>query len=226
MATKMPGVSVRRRSWLGEVPRTRLLRLVLPAVLRGISRVADIGYLTQIEALKYCEVGSFLKSPRYPIWVLGSETHMTVLFSLNKQLACREESRVARARRVFSQVDSEGNGFVDPSKLPDLLRRLDMDTSQQNVTRLTSAMDTTGLGLILLTNFLETLFPGETESMTPKDFVVFHWNGMSNAGQYVRGVAKTVAPQDFGASPIMQCLRTKWSALQIQWETPQDPSIS
>jgi hypothetical protein len=27
--------------------------------------------------LRYCEVGSFLKNPKRPVWVLGSETHLT-----------------------------------------------------------------------------------------------------------------------------------------------------
>ena len=27
------------------------------------------------------KVGSFLKNPLYPVWLIGSETHLTVLFS-------------------------------------------------------------------------------------------------------------------------------------------------
>ena len=27
------------------------------------------------------QVGSFLKCPMYPVWLLGSETHLTVFFS-------------------------------------------------------------------------------------------------------------------------------------------------
>jgi len=28
------------------------------------------------------QVGWYLKNPKYPIWLVGSETHLTVLFSL------------------------------------------------------------------------------------------------------------------------------------------------
>lgn len=53
-------------------------------MLKGVSHQSDIGYLTQLEALRYCQVGSYLKFPLYPIWVIGSSSHFTVLFSLNR----------------------------------------------------------------------------------------------------------------------------------------------
>jgi hypothetical protein len=49
--------------------------------LKGIDKAYDIGFLTTLEPLKLCEVGSFLKQPRFPIWVVGSASHYTVLFS-------------------------------------------------------------------------------------------------------------------------------------------------
>lgn len=62
-------------------------------VLHGIPRRNDIGYLTMLEALSYTACGSYFKNPKfghgfsfssivysYPIWVLGSESHFTVLF--------------------------------------------------------------------------------------------------------------------------------------------------
>ena len=76
--------------------------------LRGIPQQSSVGFLTILEALRYCEVtpiiimliililiimlittfydliikvGSFLKNPLHPVWLIGSETHLTVLFS-------------------------------------------------------------------------------------------------------------------------------------------------
>ena len=63
----------------------------------GITSQAQVGFLTKLEALQYCHVGrgvysgvfltrfadgagSYLKNPKLPIWVVGSETHLTVLF--------------------------------------------------------------------------------------------------------------------------------------------------
>lgn len=53
-------------------------------MLKGAHRRSEIGYLTQLEALRYCQVGSYLKIPVYPIWVIGSQSHFTVFFSLDR----------------------------------------------------------------------------------------------------------------------------------------------
>lgn len=46
----------------------------------GIQRRPAIGYLSILESLRYCEVGGFYKSPLFPIWVIGSTSHFSVLF--------------------------------------------------------------------------------------------------------------------------------------------------
>ena len=46
----------------------------------GVQARSDIGYLTILESLNYCEVGSNYKSPVFPIWVVGSTSHFSVLF--------------------------------------------------------------------------------------------------------------------------------------------------
>lgn len=53
-------------------------------LLRGISSRSDIGLLSLFEHFNICKVGDYLKRPRYPIWVVCSESHFSVLFSLNK----------------------------------------------------------------------------------------------------------------------------------------------
>ncbi|KAL1122062.1 hypothetical protein AAG570_003468, partial [Ranatra chinensis] len=54
--------------------------------LRGINSRANIGFLSLYEHYNSCQVGSNLKTPRYPIWVVNSENHFTVLFSCQKEL--------------------------------------------------------------------------------------------------------------------------------------------
>ncbi|KAG1664246.1 hypothetical protein FOA52_003499 [Chlamydomonas sp. UWO 241] len=49
--------------------------------LRGIDRPCRVGLLTIFEWYKYIEVGSRLKRPQYPVWVVCSESHFTVLFA-------------------------------------------------------------------------------------------------------------------------------------------------
>lgn len=48
----------------------------------------EVGFLSLFESYNYIEVGSFLKEPRYPIWVVCSESHYSVLFSLERYVPC------------------------------------------------------------------------------------------------------------------------------------------
>ena len=50
-------------------------------VLHGLHQRSEFGFLTIFEHFKYMEVGSFYKSPIYPIWVICKEYHYSVLFS-------------------------------------------------------------------------------------------------------------------------------------------------
>mmetsp|Transcript_5929 Transcript_5929/g.17150 ORF Transcript_5929/g.17150 Transcript_5929/m.17150 type:complete len:612 (+) Transcript_5929:81-1916(+) len=50
-------------------------------VLRGMRTCPPVGFLTALEPLKLCEVGKLLKQPQYPLWVLGSASHYSLLFA-------------------------------------------------------------------------------------------------------------------------------------------------
>ncbi|GBG33036.1 Ubiquitin carboxyl-terminal hydrolase MINDY-3 [Hondaea fermentalgiana] len=50
-------------------------------VLRGVDRTCEIGFLTLFEHYGYMRVGSRLKNPLFPIWVICSESHYSVLFA-------------------------------------------------------------------------------------------------------------------------------------------------
>lgn len=45
--------------------------------LQGIEKQSEVGFMTLLEHLRYCQVGTYLKNPCNPIWVLGSDTHLT-----------------------------------------------------------------------------------------------------------------------------------------------------
>ncbi|KAM5203888.1 putative ubiquitin carboxyl-terminal hydrolase MINDY-4 isoform 2-T2 [Hipposideros larvatus] len=55
-------------------------------LLKGIAGRSDIGFLSLFEHYNVCQVGCFLKTPRLPIWVVCSESHFSVLFSLQPEL--------------------------------------------------------------------------------------------------------------------------------------------
>ncbi|XP_067871780.1 probable ubiquitin carboxyl-terminal hydrolase MINDY-4 isoform X2 [Heterodontus francisci] len=55
-------------------------------ILKGVSGRSDIGLLSLFEHYSICKVGSFLKTPKFPVWVVCSESHFSVLFCLKKEL--------------------------------------------------------------------------------------------------------------------------------------------
>jgi hypothetical protein len=49
-------------------------------VLQGVKERQDIGFLSLFEVYRYISVGTFLKCPSYPLWVICSESHYSVCF--------------------------------------------------------------------------------------------------------------------------------------------------
>ena len=60
-------------------------------VLKGVEKQADVGFLTFFEAFGYFTVGEYLKTPRLPIWIVCSESHYTILFSVDSNLLTNPE---------------------------------------------------------------------------------------------------------------------------------------
>ncbi|XP_064102740.1 uncharacterized protein LOC135212931 isoform X2 [Macrobrachium nipponense] len=59
---------------LGSDPEERV-------VLHGIQHRSEIGFLSLFEHYDCYKVGSYLKSPLYPVWVICCESHFSVIFS-------------------------------------------------------------------------------------------------------------------------------------------------
>ncbi|XP_073331948.1 probable ubiquitin carboxyl-terminal hydrolase MINDY-4 isoform X1 [Pagrus major] len=55
-------------------------------LLKGIKGHCDVGLLSLFEHYNICKVGAYLKTPCYPIWVVCSESHFSVLFALQREL--------------------------------------------------------------------------------------------------------------------------------------------
>jgi len=101
--------------------------------LRGIEARPRVGFLTHLEALRLSRVGAFLKSPELPIWVLGSESHFTVLFSTDASCDAKTPAQQAleKGQRAFAQLDSSENGFVDAPAVKPLAAALQLDDAVQ-----------------------------------------------------------------------------------------------
>ncbi|OAD57858.1 hypothetical protein WN48_01395 [Eufriesea mexicana] len=200
--------------------------------LRGIDKQNTIGFLALLEHLCYCEVGTFLKSPSHPIWVLGSETHLTVLFSTEKRLVS-PETPADQAKRVFRKFDPEGNDFISANSLQDVLAELGLVADTDYVNVMKKKLDNENLGIILRTNFMDEFFPEEPLTC-PDTFPLYHYNGLQHSNPenkviYHRGQAVLLECTIKGimeSNPMLTALQTKWPRIEIQWDIGQNPSLN
>lgn len=193
-------------------------------MLRGINQQADIGFLTVMEQMQYCTVGSYYKSPRYPIWVLGSETHLSVLFSPEKKLVAAETPREA-AIRIFQTMNADGASFIEASQLQEVLRQLDLVSVPEYVDIMRKKLDPENLGIILLNAFLDEFFEEEA-SRCPDIFDLYHYNGIPNSNlhnqiKFRKGTAVILETNLLQMSdlsnPMLTCLQTKWPHIEVNW---------
>uniref|UniRef100_A0AAX7V5Y4 Ubiquitin carboxyl-terminal hydrolase MINDY n=1 Tax=Astatotilapia calliptera TaxID=8154 RepID=A0AAX7V5Y4_ASTCA len=178
--------------------------------LQGIHKQACVGFLTLMESLRYCKVGAFLKSPKFPIWILGSETHLSVFFT------------------------KANNGFIPESLLEDVMKALDLVSEPEYVTLVKSKLDPENLGIILLGPFLLEFFPDQ-DSGIPDSFPVYHYNGLKQSNhkervEYVEGTALVLGFEDpmvrTDDTPVKRCLQTKWPYIELLWTTDRSPSLN
>ncbi|XP_034483692.1 ubiquitin carboxyl-terminal hydrolase MINDY-3 homolog isoform X2 [Drosophila innubila] len=200
--------------------------------LRGICEQSDIGFITLMEQMRYCTVGSFFKNPRYPVWVMGSDTHLTVLFSNEKRLVS-PETPSETGRRIFKSYDPEGNNFISSTLLRDVLAALNLVSEPAYVSLMQKRLDPENLGIILLNAFMDEFFPLERRS-TPDTFELMHYNGIpgSNDNNKVRyylgsailleGDLKSICT----SNPMVTCLQTKWPNIEINWHDAHMPSLN
>ncbi|XP_024937967.1 ubiquitin carboxyl-terminal hydrolase MINDY-3 homolog isoform X2 [Cephus cinctus] len=200
--------------------------------LRGIDKQNSVGFLALLEHLRYCEVGTFLKSPSHPVWVLGSETHLTVLFSPERQLVS-PETPTAQARRVFKKFDPEGNNFISADLLQDVLSELGLVADSEYVEIMKKKLDSETLGIILLAAFMDEFFP-EEQRTCPDTFPLFHYNGLprsnpDNKVKYHRGQAvllECTVKCILDSNPMLTVLQTKWPSIETQWDLNKTPSLN
>jgi len=128
-------------------------------IIHGISQRPTIGYLSQLESLRYCTVGTFYKTPTFPVWVIGSQSHFTVLFSQKTEIIMETESEsiLGRCRRVFKSIDgAEENGFIQVTSLGTLVKGLDLEQKvggESGVSMLAASLEVSGAGIILWDDF-------------------------------------------------------------------------
>ena len=122
---------------------------------KGPQQRPAVGYLSQLEALRYCQVGGYYKNPRFPIWVVGSTSHFTVLFGDG---SCLKESKsdelLEQCQRAFRELDREENGFISRLHLGDVYKLLDLDVGSDHALQtLAASLEVNGADIILWDDF-------------------------------------------------------------------------
>jgi Domain of unknown function (DUF4205) len=124
-------------------------------ICRGIQKRPTIGYLTLLESMRYLQVGGYYKRPLFPIWVIGSTSHFTVLFG-DDIASCLYESKsdqiLESVRRAFQQMDgAEEQGFIKLEQLGDFLQKLGLyeRLGEVGVQTLGATMEVHGAGILL-----------------------------------------------------------------------------
>eukprot|EP00850_Spirogloea_muscicola_P010006 SM000057S18436 [mRNA] locus=s57:586605:590027:+ [translate_table: standard] len=180
--------------------------------LKGIPSDVEVGFLTLLEFLNFCRVGQHLKYPRWPIWVVGSESHYTVLFALstNVQEESETETRATKVKRLFDAHDqSGGGGFISADACAQLLGEMKVDMPEDMKKGLVSSE------VVVWNEFWGALCQLETSkggckdaSQTPstfRRFDMYHFNG----------IAKTFAGNGVDQKPRLTKLRVavppKWT---------------
>jgi hypothetical protein len=195
--------------------------------LTGISEQSEVGFLSYLECLRYLEVGENLKSPKYPVWLLGSETHLTLLWSQDMRLVKPKSAREL-AIMAFNEIDKDHAGFIPVDELKNLLDKLELFAEEEYVKIMLEKVDPDCLGIVLLPLFLEEFFPESGESI-PDTFTLYHYNGLrksNSAGKFIKGNAILLEGVHGKAdgNQMLQTLQTKWPSIAIDWDTM--PSIN
>ncbi|XP_057841159.2 uncharacterized protein LOC131050879 [Cryptomeria japonica] len=155
--------------------------------LKGIPTNVEVGFLSLLESLNFCKVGQYLKHPRWPIWVVGSESHYTVLFALdtNVQKENELEDRELQIRKAFDAHDqSGGGGFISSDALQQLLKDMKIDMPHDKLESLCST------DFVVWNEFWQVLMQLDISLGGLKDssglngrkqFDLYHFNGIAKA---------------------------------------------
>ena len=134
--------------------------------LRGVERRPRVGFLSLLEALRYMRVGDFLKNPGLPVWVVGSESHFTVVYAPDRNADKKTPAQRLRerARRAFAGKDEHENGFVAMGDVPHVLRALGFSAApgcdaDKAFGDFAAKCDAQGMGVALWSDFWRAVRP-------------------------------------------------------------------
>ncbi|CAN7139366.1 ubiquitin carboxyl-terminal hydrolase MINDY-3 [Brassica rapa] len=193
--------------------------------LKGISKNVEVGFLTLLESLNFCKVGQNLKSPKWPIWVVGSESHYTVLFALDP--AVQEENelelRECQIRRAFDARDqSGGGGFISVEAFHQVVQETNIRLPTEKMNEICA------MGFIVWSELWQVILELDRDlggikdssgMMGKKVFDVYHFNGIAKSD--INGGVQAMAVEG-GTVPMQRPRLTKLNvSVPPKW-TPEE----
>lgn len=205
----------------------------------GRDAVLPVGYLSQLEAMRYLTVGNKYKFPGNPIWVLGSPNHYTTLFALDAKIAQRDvgEELKDKVTDVFRRNggDPEG-GFasVDPCLRNTLIALMQLIRPGDNGVPLLSSTEADeifailGMDDIFMLSNLWDCVRSRALSDAPSEaheFSLFLYDGQFPPGPSLRElrVTKSDLPPDLAMQDddaLVDTIKTRWSEILVEVREP------
>jgi hypothetical protein len=125
---------------------------------------------------------------------------------------------------AFTALDADQSGFIPSTSLATLMQNLDLFAEEEYVELMRAKMDSEGLGIILILQFLEEFYPDSALTSCPDSFTLHHYNGLVRGEGAVVRFRKGEAVRLEGVSgsaegnPLLQTLQTKWKNLAVDWD--------
>ncbi|XP_026190802.1 ubiquitin carboxyl-terminal hydrolase MINDY-3 [Cyclospora cayetanensis] len=193
------------------------------ASLGGALKRPVVGFLSEMEVLRYCEVGSRFKSPRLPLWVIGSGNHYTALFATDPAAAELPSDALteAEARWAFELADPGRSLLLQRGDIPQVLRALGLSESYES--RIPSADE-----VVLYTDWLhwykgykanQAITNSTSPVEPPEAFHVFLYDGQIPPGPGVSAFlvnTKGTGAEGPQAGSLGPLLRTRWPAASVR----------
>lgn len=180
--------------------------------------------------MRYLEVGGYYKTPQFPIWVVGSTSHFTVLFG---DANCLKESKsdilLERVRRAFKAMDGgEENGFIRTGQLKDFLQRIDLldKIGPHGVATLSATMEVPGADIILW----EELWKRVSRLMTGASLeAILEWDGSplpkgNRSNPQASSTTSSTPSQPISDEDYARRLHAEWNGQNPQSAAPTVPT--
>ena len=204
-------------------------------VLRGVPHRPPVGLLSELEALRYLQVGTYFKQPTHPIWVVASESHYSILFALSASVQATDAISQLEERLLaaFNEFDQEGNGFISAEHLPTLIAALPQ-WQPPPIEELRTKLDPDGTSLLVWDAFQRVMMPlhptaaellqagggaAQPAAAASAAIELYHYNGLGAKGHAHKRALRRLEVQP-GARPPGPPLQGLAAIIATRWKDP------